>query len=72
MRFRYSSRKMAKLFGNSGDPDQMPHSAASDLGLPCLQITLLWVSRLFVPTFSPERLKLTTALPESMEGRELL
>ena len=37
---------MAKLFANSGDPDQMPHSAASDLGLHCLPITLLWVSRL--------------------------
>ena len=41
---------MAKLFANSGDPDQMlhsavsdlkPHSAASDLGLYCLPITLL-------------------------------
>ena len=37
---------MAKLFANSGDPDQMPHSVASDLGLHCLQITLLRVSRL--------------------------
>ena len=37
---------MAKLFANSGDPDQMPHSAASDLGLHCLPITLLCVSRL--------------------------
>ena len=37
---------MAKLFANSGDPDQMPHSVASDLGLHCLPITLLWVSRL--------------------------
>ena len=36
---------MAKLFANSGDPDQMPHSAASDLGHHCLQITLLGVSR---------------------------
>ena len=36
---------MAKLFANSGDPDQMPHSAASDLGLHCLPITLLAVSR---------------------------
>ena len=27
---------MAKLFANSGDPDQMPHYAASDLGLHCL------------------------------------
>ena len=37
---------MAKLFANSGDPDQMPHSAASDLGLLCLPITLLRISRL--------------------------
>ena len=37
---------MAKLFANSEDPDQTPHSAASDLGLHCLPITLLWVSRL--------------------------
>ena len=38
--------KMAKLFANSGDPDQTPHSAASDLDLHCLPITLLRVSRL--------------------------
>ena len=37
---------MAKLFANSGDPDQTPDSAASDLGLHCLPITLLRVSRL--------------------------
>ena len=37
---------MAKLFANSGDPDQMPCSTASDLGLHCLPITLLRVSRL--------------------------
>ena len=37
---------MDKLFAKSGDPDQMPHSAASDLGLHCLPITLLQVSRL--------------------------
>ena len=39
-------QKMAKLFANSGDPDQMPRSAASDLGLHCLPITRLRVSRL--------------------------
>ena len=33
MRFIYSYRKMAKLSANSGDPDQMPHSVTSDLGL---------------------------------------
>ena len=37
---------MVELSANSGDPDQMPHSVASDLGLHCLPITLLGVSRL--------------------------
>ena len=32
---------MVELFVNSGDPDQTPHSAASDLGLHCLPITIL-------------------------------
>ena len=38
---------MVKLhvFANSGDPDQTPHYAASDLGLHCLPITLLGISR---------------------------
>ena len=31
---------MATLFANSGDPDQTPRPAASDLGLHCLPITL--------------------------------
>ena len=30
---------MVELFANSGDPNQMLHSAASDLGLHCLPIT---------------------------------
>ena len=37
---------MAKLFANSGDPDQTGPSEASDLGLRCLPFTLLGVSRL--------------------------
>ena len=37
---------MAKLFANIGDPDQTQHSAASDLGLHCLPVTLLLVFRL--------------------------
>ena len=37
---------MAKLFADSGDPDQTPRSAASELGLHCLPFTLLRVSRL--------------------------
>ena len=32
---------MVELFTYSGDPDQMPHNAASDLGLHCLPITPL-------------------------------
>ena len=31
---------MVELFANSGDPDQMLHSAASDLGLHFLPFTL--------------------------------
>ena len=37
---------MAKVFANSENLDQMPRSAASDLGLHCLPVTLLGVSRL--------------------------
>ena len=37
---------MTKLCANSGDPDQTPRSAASDLGLHYLPITVLLVSRL--------------------------
>ena len=37
---------MFELFANSGDPDQMPYSAASDLGLHCLPVTHLGVSNL--------------------------
>ena len=34
------------LFANSGDPDQTPRFAVSDLGLHCLPDILLGVSRL--------------------------
>ena len=37
---------MATLFANCDNPDQTPYSAASDLDLHCLPITLLGVSRL--------------------------
>ena len=33
------------LLVNIVDPDQMPHYAASDLGLHCLSVTLLQVSK---------------------------
>ena len=45
---------MVELFANSGDPYQMPHAAASDLGLHCLPNTCLWVSSLhWVKTHQP-------------------
>ena len=43
------------MLANSGDPDQMPRSAASDLGLHCLPMShkkdarLIWVNEGFVP-----------------------
>ena len=37
---------MVEILANSEDPDQTPHSAASDMGLHCLLITRLGVSRL--------------------------
>ena len=37
---------MTEVFANSEDPDQMLSFAASDLGLHCLSITLLGVSRI--------------------------
>ena len=37
---------MSYVFAKSEEPDQMPRSAASDLGLHCLPDTLLGVSRL--------------------------
>ena len=39
-------REISVFHANSIDPDQMTLSAASDLGLHCLQITLLWDARL--------------------------
>ena len=37
---------MVELFANSGYPDQTACSAASDLGLHCLPVTRIGVSRL--------------------------
>ena len=37
---------MATIFANIEDPDQTPRSAASDLGVDCLPVTILVVSRL--------------------------
>ena len=53
---------MANLFANSGDPDQMPHSAASDLGLHCLPVALLQTTMgydllIFQVSFNPSNLQ---------------
>ena len=43
---------MVELFANSGNPDQTPRSAASDLGLHCLPVTILgitWLQWVKVP-----------------------
>ena len=34
--------EISELHVNSVEPDQTPHSAASDLGLHCLPMSLLW------------------------------
>ena len=41
-----SFEEISDLNANSIDPDQRPHSEASDLGLDCLPMFLLWASRL--------------------------
>ena len=56
---------MAKLFANSGDPDQTPRSAASDLGLHCLPSTLLRVSRLQWVNIDVERTVVLVHLSET-------
>ena len=42
----HNPREIVKLFANSEDPDQTPHSKTSDLGLHCLPVTVLGDSRL--------------------------
>ena len=32
------------MLANNEGPDQTPHGVASDLGLDCVPVTLLWVS----------------------------
>ena len=42
----FLEKKMAKIFANREAPDQTPTSEATGLGLHCLPVTLLGVSRL--------------------------
>ena len=46
---------MVELFANSEDPDQMPRSATSDIGLHCLQVTRLEVFSLQSVNITYER-----------------
>ena len=34
--------EISRFHANNVDPDQTPHSAASDLGLHCLPVPLFW------------------------------
>ena len=38
--------EISELYANSVGPDLTPHSVASDLGLHCLPMSLLWDTRL--------------------------
>ena len=40
---------MVELFANNGDPEQMPCSAASDLGLHCLPVKVYVMEHVMVP-----------------------
>ena len=44
--YYYCFIELPLVNANSVDPDQTQHYVASDLGLHCLQVTLLCVSRL--------------------------
>ena len=55
---------MVEPFANSGDPDHKRHSAASDLGLHCLPITLFGVSRLQWVNKTTQLLKAVFASPK--------
>ena len=60
---------MTKLFANSGDPDQKPHSVAFVMGLRCLPIPLLGISR---PNWvNIELVRKTIILPMKRKPRHL-
>ena len=42
MFYTYFLRSIHFSYANSIDPDQMPHSVASDMGLHYLHMSLLW------------------------------
>ena len=54
---------MVELFANSVDPDQMPRSAASDLGLHCVPVTNLGVfNRLISDMHDKDTLLMTCSI----------
>ena len=63
---------MVELFANSGDPDQTPRSAASDLGLHCLPLTRLGVFSLqWVNVYNDQSIDelLTATYPQPVIGK---
>ena len=59
---------MAEIFANSEDPDQMVHSAASDLGLHCVPVTVLGVSWQQWVNFWKQKSKFVRVMPLSNFG----
>ena len=62
---------MIELFANSGDPDQMQHSAVSDLSLHCLPVTPLGVSRLQWVNYNSGNINLHTIFTIAMQTDRL-
>ena len=56
---------MSELNANSLNPDQTSRSAASDLGLYCLPMSLLWDARLKLVNIQSV-LNITTVVPEQI------
>ena len=52
--FHFIQVLIENMLANSGDPDQTPHSVASDLGMRCLSMSLkknarhLWVKKAII------------------------
>ena len=62
---------MFALHTNTADLDQMPRPAASDLGLHCLPMPLLWVNHIQLEPFGVYKPNMTILqLHESPQGQQ--
>ena len=61
-------KEISEFNANSVDPDQMPHSAASDQGLHCLPMSLLWDARLKWVKFLVCHVGLSVAVRQRKQG----